>query len=188
MRQVMSLPIPTLLTLARIVLLPVILCIFYLPGDWARPVCCAVFLLAAITDWLDGYLARRWDMESAFGAFLDPVADKLMVATVLIMLVEDASAWWLTVPAAVIIGREITISALREWMAGVGARAKVAVSYLGKLKTTLQITALALLLYQHDLFGLPIYNIGIAALYVAAALTIWSMVDYLVAAFEAQQL
>jgi CDP-diacylglycerol--glycerol-3-phosphate 3-phosphatidyltransferase len=176
--------IPNLLTFARIVLLPVILVIFYLPYDWARPLSCAIFLMAAITDWLDGYLARKWEIESAFGAFLDPVADKLMVATVLIMLVEDASTWLLTVPAIVIIGREITISALREWMASVGSRAKVAVSYLGKIKTTAQITALAMLLFRDHLFGLPIYNIGMACLYLAAVLTIWSMVDYLVAAFS----
>ncbi len=181
----MTLTIPTMLTLARILLLPVILVVFYLPISWVRPLCCAVFLVAAITDWLDGYLARKWQLESAFGAFLDPVADKLMVATVLIMLVEDASAWWLTIPAIVIIGREITISALREWMASLGSRAKVAVSYLGKVKTTMQITALAMLLYKHDLFGLPIYSIGVVSLYIAAALTIWSMVDYLMAAFRA---
>lgn len=176
--------IPNLLTFARIVLLPVILVIFYLPYWWARPLCCAVFLLAAITDWLDGYLARKWEIESAFGAFLDPVADKLMVASVLILLVEDASVWLLTVPAIVIIGREITISALREWMASVGSRAKVAVSYLGKIKTTAQITALAMLLFKDNLLGLPIYDIGMACLYLAAALTIWSMVDYLAAAFS----
>ena len=172
-----------MLTLARILLLPVILAIFYWPSAWARPLCCAVFLLAAITDWFDGYLARKWKIESDFGAFLDPVADKLMVATVLILLVEDAMAWWLTIPAVIIIGREITISALREWMAGLGSRAKVAVSYLGKVKTTMQITALAMLLHKIDLFGLPIYALGIGALYIAAALTIWSMVDYLMAAF-----
>lgn len=181
----MKLNIPNLLTLARILLLPVILGLFYLPFDWARPVCCAVFLLAGLTDWLDGYLARRWKIESDFGAFLDPVADKLMVATVLILLVEDASQWWLTVPAVIIIGREITISALREWMANLGSRAKVAVSYLGKVKTTMQITALALLLYKVPLFTLPIYQLGIGALYVAAAITIWSMVDYLMAALAA---
>ena len=107
-----------------------------------------------------------------------------MVATVLILVVEDAASWWITVPAIIIISREITISALREWMASVGSRAKVAVSYLGKLKTTMQITALAMLLHKIDLLGLPIYKMGIAALYVAAALTIWSMVDYLMAAFN----
>lgn len=183
----MTLNIPNMLTLARILLLPVILIIFYLPADWGRPLCCTVFLIAAATDWFDGYLARKWNIESDFGAFLDPVADKLMVATVLILLVEDGVAWWLTVPAVIIIGREITISALREWMANLGSRAKVAVSYLGKVKTTMQITALAMLLYKHDLLGLPIYQIGIVALYVAAALTIWSMVDYLMAAFNAHK-
>ncbi len=180
----MHLNIPTILTIGRIVLLPVIVAVFYLKSPWARPLCCAIFLIAAITDWLDGYLARKWDIESEFGAFLDPVADKLMVATVLILIVEDASSWWVTLPAIIIISREITISALREWMASVGSRAKVAVSYLGKLKTTLQITALAMLLYKLDLFGLPIYNIGIVALYIAAALTLWSMIDYLMAAFR----
>ncbi len=180
----MNLNIPTILTLGRIVLLPVIVAVFYLQVPWARPLCCAIFLIAAITDWLDGYLARKWDIESEFGAFLDPVADKLMVATVLILIVEDASSWWVTLPAIIIISREITISALREWMASVGSRAKVAVSYLGKLKTTLQITALAMLLYKIDLLGLPIYSIGIFALYIAAALTLWSMIDYLLAAFR----
>ena len=180
----MTINVPTILTATRILLLPVILAVFYLKTPWARPLCCAIFLLAAITDWLDGYLARKWNIESDFGAFLDPVADKLMVATVLILVVEDAASWWITVPAIIIISREITISALREWMASVGSRAKVAVSYLGKLKTTMQITALAMLLHKIDLLGLPIYKMGIAALYVAAALTIWSMVDYLMAAFN----
>lgn len=180
----MTLNIPTILTIGRIVLLPVIVAVFYLDSPWARPMCCAIFLIAAITDWLDGYLARKWNIESEFGAFLDPVADKLMVATVLILIVEDASSIWVTLPAIIIISREITISALREWMASVGSRAKVAVSYLGKLKTTMQITALAMLLHKIDLFGLPVYNIGMVALYIAAALTLWSMIDYLMAAFR----
>jgi len=178
----MTLNIPTLLTLARILLLPVIVGVFYIDAPWARPACCAIFLIAAITDWLDGYLARKWKLESDFGAFLDPVADKLMVATVLILIVEDAATWWVSIPAIVIIGREITISALREWMASVGSRANVAVSYLGKVKTTMQITALAMLLYKLPLFSLPTYKIGTVALYVAAALTLWSMIDYLLAA------
>ena len=104
----------------------------------------------------------------------------------LILIVEDASSWWITIPAIVIISREITISALREWMASIGSRAKVAVSYLGKLKTTMQITALAMLLHKVDLFGLPIYSMGVLFLYAAAALTIWSMVDYLMAAFRSE--
>jgi len=176
--------IPTLLTLLRIALLPVIIVVFYLPNDWARPVSCIIFVVAGITDWLDGYLARLWDQESRFGAFLDPVADKLMVATALILLVEFDNSPWLTIPAIVIIGREITISALREWMAEMGQRGKVAVGWLGKVKTTSQIVALAALLYLHDIAGLPIYQIGLVALYIATVLTIWSMVGYMQAAFK----
>ncbi len=179
----MELNIPTLLTLLRIVLLPVIVVIFYLPYDWARPLSCAVFLAAGITDWADGYLARKWNQESRLGAFLDPVADKLMVATVLILIVEFDQSPWLTIPAIIIISREITISALREWMAEVGSRSTVAVNHLGKLKTTTQIIALALLLFLEPLFGLPIYKIGLVMIYVAAILTIWSMIAYLRAAF-----
>ena len=184
----MTLNIPNLLTLARILLLPVILALFYLPFSWARPLSCAVFLLAGLTDWLDGYLARKWQVESDFGAFLDPVADKLMVATVLILIVEFDHSPWLTIPAIIVIGREITISALREWMAEMGNRGKVAVGYLGKVKTTLQIIALAFLLWHHDIFGLPTYKIGLAALYVATILTIWSMVGYIQAAFASDHL
>jgi len=176
--------LPTLLTLLRIALLPVIIVIFYLPYSWARPVSCFIFVIAGITDWLDGYLARRWNQESRFGAFLDPVADKLMVATALILLVEFDNSPWLTIPAIVIIGREITISALREWMAEMGQRGRVAVGWLGKVKTTSQIVALSCLLYLHNFLGLPIYQIGLVALYIATALTIWSMVDYMRAAFS----
>ena len=179
----MDMNLPTLLTVARIVMLPVIIVIFYLDYHWARPLSSAVFLLAGITDWLDGYLARKWNQESRFGAFLDPVADKLMVATVLILIVEFDNSPWLTIPAIVIIGREITISALREWMAEMGQRGTVAVSWLGKYKTALQIVALTLLLYLHPIAGLPVYKLGMLALYIATALTIWSMISYLRAAF-----
>jgi len=179
----MPMNLPTLLTVARIVLLPIIIIIFYLPYYWARPLSCVIFMIAGFTDWLDGYLARLWNQESRFGAFLDPVADKLMVATVLILMVEFDNSPWLTIPAIVIIGREITISALREWMAEMGNRGKVKVGWLGKVKTTLQIVALSMLLYLHPLMGLPIYKIGMVALYIATALTIWSMVGYLQAAF-----
>jgi len=178
-----TLTFPIVLTIARIVLLPIIIVVFYLDYQWARPLSCLIFVLAGITDWLDGFLARRWGQETRFGAFLDPVADKLMVATVLILIVEFDSSPWLTIPAIVIIGREITISALREWMAEMGNRGKVAVSWLGKLKTTLQIVALAMLLYLHPIAGLPIYQLGMVALYVATALTIWSMIGYIRAAF-----
>ena len=179
--------LPTWITLLRIALLPVIVAVFYLDASWARPVSCFIFIIAGITDWLDGYLARLWGVESRFGAFLDPVADKLMVATVLLLIVEFDQSPWLTIPAIVIIGREITISALREWMAEMGQRGKVAVGWLGKVKTSAQITALAMLLYWHDFLGLPIYQMGIVALYVAAALTIWSMVGYMNAAFSGEK-
>jgi len=176
--------IPTLLTWLRIGLLPVIAAIFYLDEPWARPLCAAIFIVAGITDWLDGYLARRMSLESRFGAFLDPVADKLMVMVALVLMVESAQSWVVTLPAIVIIGREITISALREWMAEIGQRAHVAVSSLGKIKTTMQIVALVVLLYKQKLFGIDLQPIGLVCLYIAAVLTIWSMVQYLVAAMK----
>lgn len=175
--------IPTWLTVLRIVLLPVIVAVFYIDAWWARPVSAALFAIAGITDWLDGYLARKWRTESRFGAFLDPVADKLLVATVLILIVEFDATPWLTIPAIIIIGREITISALREWMAEMGERNKVAVGWIGKVKTTVQMTALGMLLFHLDFLGLPIYRIGIVGLYIATLLTVWSMVIYLKAAF-----
>lgn len=175
--------LPTLLTLTRIVMLPIIVVVFYLPYDWARPAAALIFFIAGCTDWLDGFLARRWNQESRFGAFLDPVADKLMVASILILLVEFDQSPWLTVPAIIIIGREITISALREWMAEMGQRGKVAVGSLGKIKTSMQMLSLGLLLYLYDVGPVPTYQVGLVALYVAAFLTIWSMFDYLRAAF-----
>ena len=158
--------IPTWLTLMRIVMLPIIVVVFYIDAIWARPLSCLLFSIAGATDWLDGYLARRWKTESRFGAFLDPVADKLLVATVLILIVEFDHTPWLTIPAVIIIGREITISALREWMAEMGGRNKVAVGWIGKLKTTVQMIALGCLLFNLDFLGLPIYRIGIVGLYV----------------------
>ncbi len=141
-------------------------------------------MIAGFTDWLDGYLARKMSLETPFGAFLDPVADKLMVAFVLVLVVQAESSPWLAIPAAVIIGREITIASLREWMAEIGQRAKVKVSQLGKWKTTAQMAAVSFLLYRDDLFGLPINSIGYWLLYVSAVLTLWSMVNYLVAALS----
>ncbi|RDH89136.1 MAG: CDP-diacylglycerol--glycerol-3-phosphate 3-phosphatidyltransferase [endosymbiont of Seepiophila jonesi] len=175
--------IPNLLTLLRIVLIPVFVLIFYLPVEWARIGCAAVFALAAVTDWLDGFLARRWGQVSPFGAFLDPVADKLMVAVALLLLVQSEPTPWLALPAAIIIGREITISALREWMAALGARAQVAVSAIGKFKTAAQMLAILLLIIQQDLWGLPIHTVGFVLLYISAILTLWSMVIYLRAAW-----
>ncbi|MBF8221755.1 CDP-diacylglycerol--glycerol-3-phosphate 3-phosphatidyltransferase [Halomonas sp. 328] len=173
--------IPNLLTLARIAFIPLLVVIFYLPYGWSLPLAAALFALAAITDWLDGYLARRWDQATPFGAFLDPVADKLMVAVALALLIERYESLWLTLPALVIIGREIVISALREWMAEMGKRGLVAVSWIGKVKTTLQMVALLLLLGFVP--GAPVAQVGVATLYAAAALTLWSMAQYLSAAW-----
>lgn len=172
---------PNLLTFLRIVLIPVFVGIFYVPVPWARFACALVFSVAAVTDWLDGYLARRWGQTSPLGAFLDPVADKLMVAVALVLLVQADPRAMLALPAAVIIGREITVSALREWMAELGARAQVAVSKVGKFKTTAQMVAIILLIFVVP--GSPVYGFAMVLLYVAAALTLWSMVLYLRAAW-----
>ncbi len=175
--------IPNILTLSRIVMIPVFVIIFYLPFSWHYLEACVIFILAAITDGLDGYYARKLGQTSALCAFLDPVADKLMIAVVLVLLVEDQPSIWLALPAAIIIGREITISALREWMAELGASSKVAVSGYGKLKTICQMVALGFLIYHNDLFGIPIYSIGMVLLYIASLLTLWSMFLYLQAAW-----
>jgi len=171
--------IPNSLTLLRIAMIPVFVVVFYLPFQWANILACIVFIIAAVTDILDGYLARKLGQISPLGAFLDPVADKLMVAVVLVLLVERDSSLLLTLPAAVIIGREITVSALREWMAELGARSKVAVSVYGKIKTIAQMVALGVLVFEEPLFGIPVYAIGMVLLYVAAALTLVSMYQYL---------
>lgn len=185
----MRFTIPTILTLLRIILIPVFVVFYYLPVEWANLATTAIFASAAVTDWLDGYLARRLKAHSSFGAFLDPVADKLMVATALVLIVDSNptafNGFWMALPAAIIIGREITISALREWMAELGATATVAVSMLGKVKTTAQMGALLLLIYQEPLAGLPTALVGFALLYVAAVLTLWSMVMYMRAAWPA---
>lgn len=175
--------IPNILTLLRILLIPVFVVLFYLPWQYAAEACAIVFALAAVTDWFDGYLARKLEQVSALGAFLDPVADKLMVAAALILLVQQDPIPGLAIPVLVIIGREITISALREWMAEIGARAQIAVSAIGKVKTAFQMTAIFLLIFRNDLFGLPLYTIGFVLLYVAVVLTLWSMFVYLRAAW-----
>jgi CDP-diacylglycerol--glycerol-3-phosphate 3-phosphatidyltransferase len=143
------------------------------------------FALGGLTDWLDGYLARRLNQQSSFGAFLDPVADKVMVAVVLVMLVEANASPWMALPAMVIIGREIVISALREWMAEIGQRAHVAVSSLGKIKTVAQIGALVLMLYHDPIGPVPTFTVGVILIYIAALLTLYSMVMYLRAGWEA---
>ena len=175
--------IPNILTFLRIVLIPVLVVVFYLPMPWSYQASALIFGLAAITDWLDGYLARRLQQTSLFGAFLDPVADKLMVAVALVLLVQDNPSELFAVPAAVIIGREIVISALREWMAEIGARTRVAVSIVGKVKTTLQMVAILLLLYRLPVGAFPTHAVGVVLLYIAAILTLWSMFVYLKAAW-----
>ena len=174
--------LPILLTWLRIVAIPLLITVYYVPADWASAherdlVATAIFVAAAFTDWADGFLARKLNQTSAFGAFLDPVADKLMVAAALIVLVQlgrtDA------IVAAIIIGREITISALREWMAKIGAAKSVAVSLLGKIKTVAQMVAIPLLLYHADFLGLDSRIIGNWLIWIAALLTLWSMGYYL---------
>ncbi len=174
---------PNLLTGLRIVLIPIIVGLFYIPSGWGDILACILFAIAGITDTLDGYFARRMGQVSRLGAFLDPVADKLIVATALVLLVSRNPTWYVTLTAAVIIGREIAISALREWMAEIGSRQKVAVSALGKFKTIAQIVGLSMMLFHEDLLGLPIYRIGLGLTVVAAVLTLWSMVLYLRAAW-----
>ena len=179
----MPLNLPTALTWLRIVLIPVFVGVYYLPDAWLAPagknwLAMGIFAVAAITDWLDGWLARRLGVTSAFGAFLDPVADKLMVAAALILLVAlgRADAYL----AIIIIGREIAISALREWMAELGAGKSIAVAFLGKLKTGAQMTAIiALLLYEPLIPGIPTPLLGTVALWIAVILTLWSMFHYL---------
>jgi CDP-diacylglycerol--glycerol-3-phosphate 3-phosphatidyltransferase len=179
----MPLTVPTLLTLLRIALIPVLVVFFYLPYSWSNFACAFVFVSAAVTDWLDGWLARKTSQMSNFGAFLDPVADKLMVATALILLVQQHPRVLFALAAAIIVGREIAISALREWMAELGESGRVTVTWYGKIKTIFQMTAIGFLLYREDIWFLPVSLIGQALLYIAALLTLWSMWTYLSAAW-----
>lgn len=186
----MPLNLPNLLTWLRILFIPLMAGVFYLPDGWVTPheanfLAAAFFGVAALTDWFDGYLARALGQTSAFGAFLDPVADKLMVAAALIVLIDiDRVA---PLIGLIIIGREITISALREWMAKAGKSASVAVSFVGKLKTTAQMVAIVLLLYWTPVAGLPIALIGEILIWIAALLTLVSMAYYLAMAVRALQ-
>ena len=191
----MTMTIPTILTILRIVMIPVLVVVFYLPYDWTNLACTVIFGLAAVTDWLDGAIARRFEQYSAFGAFLDPVADKLMVATALFLIVQGHPTAWMALWAAVIVGREIAVSALREWMAELGQRARVAVATVGKIKTVAQMVALLCLLYAinpahpphppHPMpwMGTVIFHIGDWLLAIAALLTLWSGYEYLRAAW-----
>jgi len=176
--------IPTILTLLRIASIPLLMVLYYLPWQYSNLACTIIFTLAALTDWLDGYLARKMGQETAFGAFLDPVADKLMVAFVLVLIVQTEASMYMAIPAAIIIGREITIASLREWMAEIGQRRHVAVSAIGKWKTTAQMLAIICLLYRDNILDLPVNTIGYVLLYLAAALTLWSMINYLSVALK----
>jgi CDP-diacylglycerol--glycerol-3-phosphate 3-phosphatidyltransferase len=175
--------LPNTLTFIRILLIPILVLVFYMPGDWSYLLSAAVFGLAALTDWLDGYFARKLKQLSVFGAFLDPVADKLMVAVALVLLVQDNPTTLFVIPVVVIIGREIAISALREWMSEIGERTRVAVSIIGKVKTTAQMVAILLLLYKAPIGFMPTATVGLVLLYVAAILTLWSMLVYMRAAW-----
>lgn len=175
--------LPNILSLLRIVLIPVLIALFFWSSASAPVWATIIFVVAAITDWFDGYLARKWNQTSPFGAFIDPVADKLIVAVALILILYKTPVWYLMLPVVVIIGREITVSALREWMAELGQRNVVKVSYVGKLKTTFQMVSIGCLIFYKPFFGLPIFEIGVVLLYVAAGLTLSSMYSYLKAAW-----
>ena len=189
--------LPNILTFIRIAVIPFLVLVFYLPVPWGHLAAAIIFTCAAITDWLDGYLARSLKQSTKLGAFLDPVADKLMVSIALVLIVGEPQFQTLvlpdvtysipmamiTVPAAIIVSREIVVSALREWMAEIGKRTSVAVSHVGKVKTTVQMIALIILLYCDLTTNAAIIVIGYVLLYVSAALTLWSMVIYLKAAW-----
>jgi CDP-diacylglycerol--glycerol-3-phosphate 3-phosphatidyltransferase len=177
------LTIPTLLTFFRILLIPVMVLLFYWQHPWSNFFTTGAFVAGALTDWLDGWVARRYGLFSDFGAFLDPVADKLAVTVALFLVVEAHPTAWMALLSAVIVSREITISALREWMAQIGAHGLVKVAALGKLKTIAQMIAISCVLFREDLFGLPIFHIGEWMLAAAAALTLWSGYDYVRAAW-----
>ena len=182
----MTFNLPNILTLLRVLLIPVMVVVYLIDANWSHLVATVIFVIAAITDWLDGYLARRLKQDSKFGAFLDPVADKLIVAVALVLLATDKdilqNVWSVslfTCVVSIILCREIIVSALREWMAEIGQRGNVAVSYIGKVKTTFQMIAISLLLYQLPFYGLPILKLGELLLIIAAVLTLWSMFIYL---------
>ena len=181
----MTMTVPTMLTLLRIALVPVLVLLFYMPFQWSNFACAFIFVVDALTDIADGYIARKTGQMSRFGEFLDPVADKIMVTTALILLVQrqDTFQVMFAVSAAIIVGRELTISALREWMSEIGEQARLKVTWMGKLKTIFQMTAISLLLYRDDLGWIPMTLVGELLLYTAAALTLWSMWTYLKAAW-----
>jgi len=191
------LTLPNILTLIRILVLPIFVLVFYLPNSWGHVAAASIFTFACITDWLDGYLARYLQQTTKFGAFLDPVADKLMVSIALVMIVAEAQfkfvtannvvvaipTFMITIPAAIIVSRELVVSALREWMAEIGKRTSVVVSRVGKIKTTVQMLALIVLIYCDPTTSFSVIALGYVLIYVSAMLTMWSMAIYLKAAW-----
>jgi len=179
----MKITLPTAITLFRVALIPLFVLVFYLPFSWANVVATSIFVIAAFSDWVDGYLARSMKQESVFGAFLDPVADKLMVVVIIVLLVEAHPSIYVSLPSVVIVAREISISALREWMAQLGSSTTLKVSFIGKTKTVSQMLALGFMIFSEPLYGIPIFQIGLVIYYFAALLTIVSMAIYLRAAW-----
>jgi len=175
--------LPTAITLFRIALIPLFVVVFYLPFAWSNLAATVVFFIASLSDWIDGYLARVLKQESSFGAFLDPVADKLMVVVAIVLLVNENSSIYVVLPSIVIVAREISISALREWMAELGNRNIVRVSFVGKAKTTAQLFSLLLMIYRNPVGEIPVFSIGLGFYYLAAVLTLISMLIYLRAAW-----
>lgn len=175
--------LPNILSLLRIALIPVLIGFFLLDIEYkieAAPLWATIiFVIASLTDWLDGYLARKWNQTSPFGAFIDPVADKLIITVALVLVLYKTSEWYILLPALVIVGREIAISALREWMAELGQRNAIKVSAMGKLKTVFQMVSIGCLIFYNQLFELPVFNVGVVLLYIAAALTLSSMFSYI---------
>ena len=180
--------VPNILTAIRILVIPLLVLMYYaLPNHWGMPAAALLFGLASLTDWFDGYLARKLSQSSKLGTFLDPSADKLIIITALIIIINEYGKLFILIPALVIISREIVVSALREWMSELGRRGSVSVSLAGKIKTTFQMTALFLLLYHYPVAGIPVFEIGVWLLYAAAILTLWSMVVYIVRAVDANK-
>ena len=171
--------LPNILSLLRIILIPILVTVVFWPVVSAPMWATVIFVIASLTDWLDGYIARTRKQSSSFGEFIDPVADKLIVTVTLMMILYKTPVWYILLPVIIIIGREITVSALREWMSVIGKRNIVKVTYAGKWKTTLQMVSLGCLIFYKSLFGLPIFEIGITLLYIASGLTISSMINYL---------
>lgn len=176
--------LPNILTFSRILIIPLLIVFFYLPYQWGLPACAVLFALAMLTDVLDGYLARRFKQQTTFGAFLDPVADKLVISTALVLIASRDQALLTTVACVIIIGREIAVSALREWMAELGRRSLVAVSLLAKIKTAAQAVAISMMLWYHPIARIDTHQVGLILLYIAALLTLVSMVGYLKSAWQ----